>query len=124
MKKFIEKIKNGIKKLFELITNKWLLKGTTTVALVAIVIACYIGLNWAVEKLTIEDLDFTTKKLYSLSDETKKRLIELDENITIEKNEGRKIVKEAGGDEERGGEGKESRKRKGMKNGEEKERKR
>ena len=82
MKKFIEKIKNGIKKLFELITNKWLLKGTTTVALVAIVIACYIGLNLAVEKLTIEDLDFTTKKLYSLSDETKKRLNELDANIT------------------------------------------
>ena len=73
MIKFIEKIKNGMKKLFELITNKWLLKGTTTVALVAIVIACYIGLNWLVEKLAIEDLDFTTKKLYSLSDETKKR---------------------------------------------------
>ena len=84
MKKFIEKIKNGMKKLFELITNKWLLKGTTTVALVAIVIACYIGLNWLVEKLAIEDLDFTTKKLYSLSDETKKRLNELDENITIQ----------------------------------------
>ena len=60
-----------MKKFFEMITNKWLLKGTTTIILVAIVIACYIGLNWAVEKLTIEDLDFTTKKLYSLSDETK-----------------------------------------------------
>ena len=30
-----------MKKLFELITNKWLLKGTTTVILVALVIAAY-----------------------------------------------------------------------------------
>ena len=73
-----------MKKFFRMITNKWLLKGTTTLIVVAIVIACYIGLNWGVEQLKIEDLDFTTKNLYSLSDSTKERLKELDEDITIQ----------------------------------------
>ena len=73
-----------MKKFFRMITNKWLLKGTTTLILVAIVIACYIGLNWGAEQLKIEDLDFTTKNLYSLSDSTKERLKDLDEDITIQ----------------------------------------
>lgn len=73
-----------MKKFFELIKNKWLIKGTTTVILVAIVIACYIAINWGVKKLNVEDLDFTTKNLYSLSDETKNRLKNLDKDITIQ----------------------------------------
>jgi len=73
-----------VKKFFRMITNKWLLKGTTTIILVAIVIACYIGLNWGAEQLKIENLDFTSKKLYSLSDATKERIKNLDENITIQ----------------------------------------
>ena len=81
MKKFFGKIKSGMKKFFELITNKWLLKGTTTVILVALVIACYAGLNWGVKQIEIADLDFTTKKLYSLSKQTKDRLSQLDEDI-------------------------------------------
>lgn len=73
-----------MKKFFEMITNKWLVKGTTTIILVAIVIACYIGLNWGVKQLKVEDLDFTTKNLYSLSQETKNRLKSLDKEITIQ----------------------------------------
>ena len=60
-----------MKKFLEIIKNKWLIKGTTTLLLVLIVIACYIGLNMLVEKVNVENLDFTEKKLYSLSDETK-----------------------------------------------------
>lgn len=73
-----------MKKFFRMITNKWLLKGTTTIILIALVIACYIGLNWGVEQLNIEDLDFTTKNLYSLSDATKERLKALENEITIQ----------------------------------------
>jgi len=73
-----------VKKFFRMITNKWLLKITTTLILVAIVIACYIGLNWGAKQIKIENLDFTTKKLYSLSDATKERLKNLDEDITIQ----------------------------------------
>lgn len=84
MKKFFGMIANGIKKFFSLIANKWLLKGTTTIILVALVIACYIGLNFVVEKVDIEDWDFTTKKLYSLSDATKDRLKSLDKDVEIQ----------------------------------------
>ena len=84
MKKFLGFIKNKIKKFWETITNKWLLKGTTTLILVAIVIACYFGINLLAEYAKVEDLDFTTKKLYSLSDDTKERLKNLENEITIQ----------------------------------------
>jgi len=84
VKKFFSKIASGIKKLFRLITNKWLLKGTTTVIVVALVIAGYIGINWVAEQIKIEDIDFTPEKLYSLSDETKNRIKDLNTEITIQ----------------------------------------
>lgn len=84
IKKLFRGIKNAIKKLFKLITNKWLLKGTTTAILVALVIAGYVGLNWGVKQIKIADWDFTTKKMYSLSDETKERLKGLENEITIQ----------------------------------------
>lgn len=37
-----------------------------------------------VEKINIENLDFTEKKLYSLSDETKTKLKDLDQDVTIQ----------------------------------------
>lgn len=73
-----------MKKFFEKITNKWLLKSTTTIILVAIVIACYIAVNWGVKQIKIDDFDFTTKKLYSLSDATKDKLKELNTEVTIQ----------------------------------------
>ena len=44
-------------KFFEIIKNKWLIKGTTTLLLVAIVIACYVLINFGVSKLKIEDIN-------------------------------------------------------------------
>lgn len=73
-----------MKKFFEKITNKWLLKTTTTIFLVAIVIACYIAVNWGVKQIKIDDFDFTTKKIYSLSNTTKDKLKELNTEVTIQ----------------------------------------
>ena len=71
-------------KFLAVIKNKWLLKGTTTLLLVAIVIACYILINWGVSKINIEDIDCTSKKLYSLSDESKNKVKDIDKDVTIE----------------------------------------
>lgn len=73
-----------MKKFLEIIKNKWLIKGTTTIALIAIVIACYILLNWGVEKIKIQDIDLTANKLYSLSEETITKIKNLDQEITIQ----------------------------------------
>ena len=73
-----------MKKFFEIIKNKWLIKGTTTLLLVAIVIACYVLINWGVSKVSLEDIDCTSKKLYSLSDESKNKIKDIDKDVTIE----------------------------------------
>ena len=58
-----EKKEKRLNKFFGIIKNKWLLKGTTTLLLVAIIIACYVLINFGVSKLNIEDIDCTEKKL-------------------------------------------------------------
>lgn len=73
-----------MKKFLEFIKNKWLIKGTTTLILVAIIIAAYVLINWGVSKVNIENIDVTEKKLYSLSDETKSKMQSLDKDITIQ----------------------------------------
>lgn len=73
-----------MKKFLEIIKNKWLIKGTTTVLLVVIVIACYILLNWGVEKINLEDLDCTEQKIYSLSDTTKDKIKSLEKEVTMQ----------------------------------------
>ena len=73
-----------MKKFFEIIKNKWLIKGTTTLLLVAIVIACYVLINWGVTQVKVENIDVTTKKLYSLSDESKNKVKNIDKDVTIE----------------------------------------
>ena len=73
-----------MKKFLEFIKNKWLIKGTTTLILVAMIIAAYVLINWGVSKVKLENIDVTEKKLYSLSEETKNKLKELQKDITIE----------------------------------------
>ena len=68
----------------EVDNDKWLIKGTTTLLLVAIVIACYVLINWGVSKIKVENIDCTPKKLYSLSDETKEKIKNLDKDVTIQ----------------------------------------
>ncbi len=83
-KKIKMKKEKSPKKFFEIIKNKWLIKGTTTLLLVAIIIACYTLINYGVSKLKIEDIDCTEKKLYSLSDETKTKMKDLEKDVTIQ----------------------------------------
>ena len=52
----IKKERKG-NKFLDIIKNKWLIKGTTTLLLVAIVIACYVLINWGVSKIKVENID-------------------------------------------------------------------
>lgn len=73
-----------MKRFLKIIKNKWLIKGTTTIALVAIIIACYIGLNILVNKNNVDDLDLTENKIYSLSDESKSKVENINNEISIQ----------------------------------------
>lgn len=73
-----------MKKFLKIIKNKWLIKSTTMVALVAIIITCYIGLNILVNKINVNDIDLTENKIYSLSDESKSKLENIKNEINIQ----------------------------------------
>ena len=55
-----------------------------TLIVVAIIIAAYVLINWGVEKLEIQDVDFTADKIYSITQPTKDKLANLNEHIKVE----------------------------------------
>lgn len=73
-----------MKKIIEIIKKKWLKDTFLTILLIAIIFAIYFGINYGVEKLNVEDIDLTTDKIYSISEQTKTKLANLDKDVTIE----------------------------------------
>lgn len=82
-----ENQKGGIKKFFQRIGNtlkkRWLIDGTKTIILVAIVIAIYIGVNILLQNVVLPEIDCTQNKIYSLSQETKDKVGNIDKDINI-----------------------------------------
>ena len=76
IKKFFQKIGTGLKK-------KWLINSSKTLLLVAIIIAIYIGVNILLEKVVLPEIDCTQNKIYSISQETKDKLGNMDKDVTI-----------------------------------------
>ena len=77
------KIKRFFKKLGEILRRKWLVDGTKTLILVAIIILVYIGVNILLENVVLPDIDCTQEKLNSLSDESRDKLGNMDKEVTI-----------------------------------------
>ena len=63
--KFGEKVSLTIRK-------RWLINGSKTFLIVAILIAAYIAINLFVKSLDLPEFDVTANKLYTLSDASKK----------------------------------------------------
>lgn len=80
-----EKIKKDKKpnKFIEIIKKKWLINGTKTFLLVAIIIAIFIAINIIMQKLELAPIDFTQEKLYTLTDESKERVKNIEKDINI-----------------------------------------
>ena len=77
------KVKRFFKKIGEILRKKWLVDGTKTLILVAIIVILYIGVNILLEKVVLPEIDCTQDKMYSLSDESKDKLGNLDKEVTI-----------------------------------------
>lgn len=72
-----------MKKILEIIKNKWLRETSFTILLIATIIVAYLAINLGVKALDISDIDLTKEKFYSLSEESKKQLENTNQEITI-----------------------------------------
>ncbi len=76
--------KNNIfKKFIEIIKKKALRQTSLTIILVLALIFCFIAINLIVQNLKLAQIDVTTEKLYSISDESKKQIQDISDEITI-----------------------------------------
>ena len=74
--KFSEKLSLGIRK-------KWLVNGSKTLLIVAILFAAYIALNLWVDTLDLPQIDVTQNKIYTISETTKKAIADIDQDVKI-----------------------------------------
>lgn len=83
-----EKIENKEKeektnKFVETLKKKWLINGTKTFLLVVIIIGLFIGISLWMKKLDITPIDLTEDKLYTLTDESKEKVKDIDQDVNI-----------------------------------------
>ena len=67
-----KKIHKFINKFIEIIKKKWLINGTKTVILVAIILAIFLTINIIMKSLDLTPVDLSQDKLYTLTDDSKR----------------------------------------------------
>lgn len=67
----------------EIIKKKWLRDTTKTVLLIVVLIAAFMGINLLVQNLEIQDIDVTASQLFTLSEESKKQVKDIQDSVTI-----------------------------------------
>lgn len=72
-----------MRKLIETIKKKWIRDTVLTISLVFILIAVFLLINLVFIKLDITPFDFTAEKLYTLSEESKEQIKNIEQNVTL-----------------------------------------
>ena len=70
-------------KFIEIIKKKWLVDGTKTCILVLAIIAVFIAINMLMQKLDLTPIDFSQEKLYTLTDESKEKVKNIEKDVNI-----------------------------------------
>lgn len=85
MKNKKEKIKKDKKtnKFIETIKKKWLIDGTKTFILIALIIVVFILINEIIQRMEITPIDLTQEKLYTLTDESKQKIKDVPKDVNI-----------------------------------------
>lgn len=65
------------------IKNKWLIEITSTIILILIIIASFICINFFVHNLELAPIDLSQEKLFTLTDETKEKIKNIDKDVNI-----------------------------------------
>ena len=77
------KVGKAFVKFVDVLSKKWLVDLSSTLLLIAIIFAIYVGVTYLLEKVTLPQLDCTSEKIYSLSEETKTKVGAMYKDISI-----------------------------------------
>ena len=83
--KSLKKVKDNSKKSEKIqsFKKKWLIKGTTTILLIAILIAIFVLINYGMKKWDPTPIDCTKSQDYSLSEDSKNRVKKIEKDVNI-----------------------------------------
>ena len=70
-------------KFIQIIKKKWLINGTMTFLLIAIIISIFIAINFAMQSFNLTPIDLSKDKLYTLTDESKNKVKDIQKNVNI-----------------------------------------
>lgn len=70
-------------KFVQILKTKWLVDGTKTLILILLIILVFIAINITMENLDLTPIDLTQEKLYTLTDESKEKVKDLDKKVNI-----------------------------------------
>ena len=70
-------------RFIQAIKKKWLINGTKTIILVLLLIAVFLTVNMVMHNLNLAPLDFTQEGLYTLTDESKEKVKDIDKDVNI-----------------------------------------
>ena len=70
-------------KFVQRIKKKWLIDGTKTIVLVVLIVMVFLAINVGMQSLDLTPLDFTQEKLYTLTEESKERVKNIDKDVHI-----------------------------------------
>ncbi len=70
-------------KIIEVIKTKWLVKGSTTFLFILSIIFVFVAINFLMQKLELAPIDFTEEKLYTLTNESKEKVKNIDKEVNL-----------------------------------------
>lgn len=70
-------------KFMQIIKKRWLINGTKTTILVLVILAVFFAINILMQQLELTPLDFSAEKLYTLTDESKEKVKDINKEIDI-----------------------------------------
>ena len=70
-------------KFMQIIKKRWLINGTKTTILVLVILAVFFAINILMQQLELTPLDFSAEKLYTLTDESKEKVKDINKEVDI-----------------------------------------
>ena len=75
--------KEKTNKFIHTLKKKWLINTGATIALIVIILAFFIGITVLMQKLDLTPIDLTEEKLFTLTEESKEQVKDIDQDINI-----------------------------------------